>query len=51
MPLSGKHETAETVLREIDWSTSRTGLINPVAVFDPVELEGTTVNRAKPSLI
>ncbi len=41
-----KDETAETVLREIDWSTSRTGLINPVAVFDPVELEGTTVNRA-----
>ena len=39
-------ETAETVLRSIDWSTSRTGLINPVAVFDPVELEGTTVNRA-----
>ncbi len=39
-------ETAETVLREIDWSTSRTGLINPIAVFDPVELEGTTVNRA-----
>ena len=39
-------ETAETVLREIDWSASRTGLINPVAVFDPVELEGTTVSRA-----
>ncbi|MDD3570395.1 MAG: NAD-dependent DNA ligase LigA [Lachnospiraceae bacterium] len=39
-------ETAETILREIDWSTSRTGLINPIAVFDPVELEGTTVNRA-----
>ena len=39
-------ETAETVLREIDWSASRTGLINPVAVFDPVELEGTTVTRA-----
>lgn len=39
-------ETAETVLRKIDWSTSRTGLINPIAVFDPVELEGTTVNRA-----
>ena len=39
-------EMAETVLRDIDWSTSRTGLINPVAVFDPVELEGTTVNRA-----
>ena len=39
-------EVAETVLIDIDWSTSRTGLINPVAVFDPVELEGTTVNRA-----
>ncbi len=39
-------ETAETTLREIDWSASRTGLINPVAVFDPVELEGTTVSRA-----
>lgn len=36
----------ETVLREIEWSASRTGLINPVAVFDPVELEGTTVSRA-----
>ena len=41
-----KDETAETTLREIKWNTSRTGLINPVAVFDPVELEGTTVNRA-----
>ncbi len=39
-------ETAETVLREIEWSPSRTGLINPIAVFDPVELEGTTVKRA-----
>ena len=39
-------ETAETVLREIEWSASRTGLINPVAIFDPVELEGTTVSRA-----
>ena len=39
-------ETAETTLREIEWNTSRTGLINPVAVFDSVELEGTTVNRA-----
>ncbi len=39
-------ETAETVLRDVEWSPSRTGLINPVAVFDPVELEGTTVNRA-----
>lgn len=39
-------ETAETVLREIEWSPSRTGLINPVAVFEPVELEGSTVSRA-----
>lgn len=39
-------ELAETTLRDIDWSGSRTGLINPVAVFDPVELEGTTVSRA-----
>ena len=35
-----------THLREIEWSPSRTGLINPVAIFDPVELEGTTVTRA-----
>ena len=41
-----KDETAETILREIEWSASRTGLINPVATFDPVELEGTTVTRA-----
>lgn len=39
-------EKKETVLREIEWSPSRTGLINPIAVFDPVELEGTTVSRA-----
>ncbi len=39
-------EVSETVLREIEWSPSRTGLINPVAIFDPVELEGTTVSRA-----
>ena len=39
-------ETAETTLQEIEWSASRTGLINPVAIFDPVELEGTTVSRA-----
>lgn len=39
-------ETKETVLREIEWSPSRTGLINPVAIFEPVELEGTTVSRA-----
>lgn len=39
-------ELAETTLRSVEWSASRTGLINPVAVFDPVELEGTTVSRA-----
>lgn len=36
----------ETTLRGIEWSPSRTGLINPVAIFDPIELEGTTVSRA-----
>lgn len=39
-------EIRETKLREIEWSPSRTGLINPVAIFEPVELEGTTVSRA-----
>lgn len=39
-------EQAETKLKYIEWSASRTGLINPVAVFEPVELEGTTVSRA-----
>ncbi len=39
-------EIRETTLTEIEWSPSRTGLINPVAVFEPVELEGTTVSRA-----
>ncbi|MBR1478977.1 MAG: NAD-dependent DNA ligase LigA [Lachnospiraceae bacterium] len=39
-------EIAETTLKEVEWSASRTGLINPVAVFEPVELEGTTVSRA-----
>ena len=39
-------EIRETHLLEIEWSASRTGLINPVAIFDPVELEGTTVSRA-----
>lgn len=39
-------ETAKTILRKVDWMASRTGLINPVAVFDPVELEGTIVSRA-----
>lgn len=41
-----KDETAATTLTEIEWSPSRTGLINPVAIFDSVELEGTTVSRA-----
>lgn len=39
-------ETAETKLIDVDWLVSRTGLINPVAVFEPVELEGTIVSRA-----
>lgn len=39
-------EVRETQLLEIEWSPSRTGLINPVAIFEPVELEGTTVSRA-----
>ena len=41
-----KDEIRETTLKEIQWNASRTGLINPVAVFEPVELEGTTVSRA-----
>ncbi len=41
-----RDEIRETVLKEILWSPSRTGLINPVAIFEPVELEGTTVSRA-----
>lgn len=44
--LKWQDETAETTLTEIEWSASRTGLINPVAIFEPVELEGTTVQRA-----
>lgn len=39
-------EIRETTLKEIEWNPSRTGLINPVAIFEPVELEGTTVSRA-----
>ncbi len=39
-------ELRETTLTEVEWSASRTGLINPVAIFEPVELEGTTVSRA-----
>ena len=46
MAFKWQDETAKTILREVYWSASRTGLINPVAVFDPVELEGTIVSRA-----
>lgn len=46
MAFKWEDEQAETVLKYIQWSPSRTGLINPVAVFEPVELEGTTVSRA-----
>ena len=41
-----RDQIADTTRREIEWSASRTGLINPVAIFDSVELEGTTVSRA-----
>ncbi|MBP8691521.1 MAG: NAD-dependent DNA ligase LigA [Sedimentibacter sp.] len=41
-----RDEIRETTLLEIEWSASRTGLINPIAVFEPVDLEGTTVSRA-----
>lgn len=41
-----RDEIRETKLLEVEWSASRTGLINPIAVFEPVELEGTTVSRA-----
>lgn len=41
-----KDEVRETTLLEVEWSASRTGLINPVAIFEPVELEGTSVSRA-----
>ncbi len=41
-----RDQQADTILRDIEWSPSRTGLLNPVAIFDPVELEGTTVSRA-----
>ena len=46
MAFKWQDETANTILRRIEWSPSRTGLINPVAVFDSVELEGTQVTRA-----
>lgn len=41
-----RDEIKETTLKEVEWSASRTGLINPIAVFEPVELEGTSVARA-----
>lgn len=46
MAFKWQDELATTKLKYIEWSPSRTGLINPVAVFEPVELEGTTVSRA-----
>lgn len=46
MAFKWQDEIRETTLKYIEWSPSRTGLINPVAVFEPVELEGTTVSRA-----
>ena len=46
MNLSLIHILAETTLTDIEWNTSRTGRINPVAVFEPVDIEGSTVNRA-----
>lgn len=46
MAFKWKDETADTTLLEVEWSASRTGLLNPVAIFEPVELEGTTVSRA-----
>ena len=39
-------EDNETVLRDIEWNVTRTGAVNPVAIFDPVEIDGTTVSRA-----
>ena len=46
MAFKWSDERQTTKLKYIEWSPSRTGLINPVAVFEPVELEGTTVSRA-----
>ena len=46
MAFKWKDDAVETTIRKIEWSASRTGLINPVAVFDPIKLEGTTVTRA-----
>lgn len=44
--LKWEDETEETTIVDIEWSVSRTGLINPIAIFEPVELEGTTISRA-----
>lgn len=44
--LKWEDETVQTTLRKIEWSPSRTGLLNPVAIFDPVEIDGVTVQRA-----
>lgn len=44
--LKWEDETKVTTLKDIEWSPSKTGLVNPVAIFDPVELDGTTVSRA-----
>ena len=41
-----KAETAETILRDIEWNTSRNGIVSPTAVFDPVEIGGSTISRA-----
>jgi DNA ligase (NAD+) len=46
MAFKWEDQTADTILREIEWSPSRTGRLTPVAVFDSVSLEGTTVSRA-----
>ncbi|MDO4479139.1 MAG: NAD-dependent DNA ligase LigA [Lachnospiraceae bacterium] len=46
MAFKWQDELKETTLRAVEWSPSRTGLINPIAVFDPVDLEGTEVKRA-----
>ena len=46
MAFKWQDDTVPTVLHDIEWSASKTGLINPVAVFTPVEIEGTTVSRA-----
>ena len=46
MAYKWRDEMAETILTDVEWNASRTGLINPIAIFQPVELEGTTVSRA-----